>query len=247
MEKEYQEVSYSYEHGDMSLPHLKDLVSETEDPEKGRILSYLKLHRIAVCPGIIRDEINPAETIGTGELYADGTYCWDDAFTNYVDRYNIPVPEKFREHILQNHTDRKERHALFSLVDSIEIRNNPYLGFIYDIRIHKNGVVRYRNSSDCKDGAVTYIKPSDAEYIIDPVTEELFCYDSDQHGNPINDGYHWKAIFYINDEVIHETEGWPGEDEWRYGMVRDILKFAERYIPMNLGSEYMNHYRSEDE
>jgi hypothetical protein len=59
------QVRYSFEHGDETLPHLKDLVSEVEDPEK------------------------------------TGIYFWNDAFINYVDRYNIPVPEEFRNHILK--------------------------------------------------------------------------------------------------------------------------------------------------
>ena len=52
------------EYGDETLSHLKDLVLEVEDPEKSRILSYLRLHCILACPGIIHDEIDPDKIIG---------------------------------------------------------------------------------------------------------------------------------------------------------------------------------------
>lgn len=159
MKREHKQVLYSFEHGDETLPQLKDLVSDNKDPEKSRILSYLRLHCILACPGIIHDEIDPGKIIGCGNIFSDGTYFWNDAFTNYVDRYNIPVPEEFRNHILQNFTDRAKKHMQLRLIDSIEIRNNPYLGYRYNVRIYKNGVVKYENIEECKDGAVMYIKP----------------------------------------------------------------------------------------
>ena len=44
MKREIRQVNYSYKHGDESLPHLKDLVSETPDSEKSKIVAYLKTH-----------------------------------------------------------------------------------------------------------------------------------------------------------------------------------------------------------
>ncbi len=75
---------------------------------------------------------------------------------------------------------------------------------------------------------------------------KLFCYDADGHGQPIIDGYHWKIIFYVKDEVVNEIDGWPGEDPWRYGEIKGIVEFAERYIPKELGSKYMNYYHMEE-
>ena len=247
MLRENKSVKYSYETGDESLPHLKDMVSDEEDPEKSKIVAYLQTHCIVACPGIIHDEINPDRVIGYGNLFSDGTYFWDDVFCNYVKQYNIPVPDEFRQHILKNYNARMKRHTLLWLVDSVEIHNNPYLGYRYNVRIYKNGVIRYENIEDCKDGAMLYIKPEDAEYIIDPITTELFCYDADAHGLSIIDGYHWKIIFYKKDEVVDEVEGWPGEDPWRYGEIKGIVEFAERYIPKDLGSKYMNYYQGMEE
>ena len=247
MKHEHIQVKYLYEHGDESLPHLKDLVSDVPDPMKSKIMGYLRTHCILACPGIIKDEINPDKTIGCGNLYSDGTYFWNDAFFNYVDRYNIPVPEAFREHILNNYNQRMKRHTLLRLVDRVEIHNNPYLGYQYDVSIEKSGVIRYQNNTDCKDGAVLLIKADDAEYIIDPIMTELFCYDTDDHGRAIIDGYHWEIMFYRKEELIDKVEGWPNEDTWRYGRFKSIIEFAERYIPKDLGSGQMNYYKNLEE
>ncbi|MCI9271616.1 MAG: hypothetical protein HFH11_10810 [Dorea sp.] len=240
-------VNYSYEHGDETLPHLKDLVSDIPDPMKEKILEYLRTHCILACSGMIKDEINPDKTIGYGNLYSDGTYFWNDVFCNYVDRYNIPAPETFRNHILENYNQRMKRHTTLRLIDRVEIHNNPYLGYEYNVSIEKSGLIRYQNNTDCKDGAVLRIKAEDAQFIINPIMTELFCYDADEHGMATIDGYHWKLKFYRKGELIDEIEGWPSEDKWRYGRLKEILEFAERYIPKDLGSEQMNFYKDIEE
>ena len=93
------------------------------------------------------------------------------------------------------------------------------------------------------DGAVLLIKADDAEYIIDPIMTELFCYDTDEHGAVIIDGYHWEILFYRKDELIDRIEGWPNEDMWRYRRFKEIVEFAERYIPKDLGSSQMTFYK----
>lgn len=246
MKREIRQVNYSYEHGDESLPHLKDLVSETPDPEKSKIVAYLKTHCVLAQPGVKFDEITPGKVIGYGNIFSDGVYYWNDVFTNYVNRYNIPVPQEFRQHILDNFNYRMKRHALLRLVDCVEIRNNPYLGYQYEVSVSKKGIIKYRNNTDCKDGALLMIKADDAAYIIDPIMTELFCYDADEHGRTIIDGYHWELIFYRKDQIIDRIEGWPGEDKWRYGRFRSIVEFAERFIPKDLGSKNMNYYSQDD-
>lgn len=168
---------------------------------------------------------------------------WNDAFFNYVDRYNIPVPAGFRNHILNNFEKRMSRHTLLRGVERVIINNNPYLGYRYLVNIEKSGVIRYKNNTDCKDGCVLRINSDDAEYIIDPIMTELFCYDTDDHGAAIIDGYHWEILFYKNDELIDRIEGWPNEDIWMYLQFKEIVEFAERYIPKDLGSRQMNFYK----
>lgn len=244
MKREAKQVAYSFEHGDASLPRLKELVSNTPDPEKDKIMAYLRTHCYLTCPGVLYDEIAPEQVIGSGNVFRDGTYIWNDAFVNYVNEYNIPVPEAFRNHILSNYTARMKRHTLLRLIDCVEIQNNPYQGYWFKIHIHKNGVIHYQNSTDCMDGALLYIRPEDAQYIIDPIMTELFCYDADNHGTQMIDGYHWKLRFYKNSELYDEIEGWPNEDPWRYQEIKRIIAFAEHYIPKDIGSGMMNYYES---
>ncbi len=113
------------------------------------------------------------------------------------------------------------------------------MGNEYEVSIEKSGVVRYRNNIDCQDGALLYIKPDNAKYIIDPIMSELFCYDSDDHGGPCIDGHYWKLSFYLKDELVDEIEGWTNEDPWRYAQIYKIIKFTERYIPKDMGAQYM--------
>ena len=41
----------------------------------------------------------------------------------------------------------------------------------------------------------------------------MFCYDSDNHGKALIDGYHWKLTFMQNERIIDIIEGINGEDK----------------------------------
>lgn len=239
------QVAFSYEHGNVKLPRIKQLVSESPDPKKQMILSYLRTNCLAACPGIFYDEITPGNIIGSGNLFSDGIYLWDDCFTNYVNLYNIPVPREFREHILENYYHRMKRHSLFKTIDCVEISNNPYRGYQYDVIINRNGSISYRNNTVNKTGLKIEIDKENAYYIINPIMTELFCYDKEEHGQPIVDGYHWKISFYSKGSLIEEKEGWSGEDALRFQKILDIILFAERFIPYDLGSNYLKRNRVE--
>lgn len=238
-ERVYRQVLYSYEYGDKSLPHIKNMVSDKPDSQKSKIIAYLKTHCIMSSPGMIKDIIDPKEIIGFGNIYSDGTYCWDDVFCNYVDKYNIPVPDEFRNHILSNYSSRMKKHIQLKAVDCIEIFNKPCLNFIFNCRICKDGTIVYRNSADCKNEITLHIKSDDARYIIDPILTELFCYDSGKHGEETVDGYHWEITFYNNSSVADEIEGWSNEDEWRHNEIKKVLEFCERLIQRDFGLRYM--------
>lgn len=172
-------------------------------------------------------------------MYSDGTYLWDDVFINYIDKYNIPVPSGFREHILANHSKRLKRHLLLKTVDCVEVHNNPYLGYTYSARINRTGIVEYKNNEECADGAMLIINADDARYIIDRIMTELFCYDSDEHGHFVIDGHHWSIRFLKKNEEVDMIEGWTDEDPWRYHEAKSIFEFIERFIPHKLGTKYM--------
>ena len=237
--RNFKPVLYSYEHGDENLPRLKDLVSDIPDPQKDIIIDYLKTNCVMVSPGRVEDEIEPGNRIGSGNTFSDGVYYWNDVFANYVEKYNIPVPNDFRKHILANYADRRKTHALLRLVDRVEIKNNPYLGYVYHIIIHKNGLIEYWNNLDRKEKVFTKINFEDTEYMIDPILTELFCYDTNVKGSAVIDGYHWEINFFKKIKHIKTVEGWPDEDAWRYDEIKRVLKFVERYVPYDLGTEYM--------
>lgn len=238
-------VAYSQEYGDPTLPKLADMVSDTPDPHKDIILDYLSEHCIAGCPGIVYDVINPDRVIGSGHLYSDDKYFWTDYFTNYVRKYNIPVPAEFRTHILENYTSRKLRHAKHRLLKSIRITNNPYLGYRYTIYINQNGSVQYSNNLEGTQETAFMIDQKDADYIIHPITESFFCYDKSPNGKPIVDGYHWEIEFYNAKGLADKIEGWPGEPKWRYEAFRKLLAFVERETGKDLGSGYMIEFEKQ--
>lgn len=74
MKRDNKEVAYAFEYGDETLPHIQDLISEKPDPEKEKILAYLKTHCIIACAGIFSDEIDSEKVIGCGNVFSDGTY-----------------------------------------------------------------------------------------------------------------------------------------------------------------------------
>ncbi len=233
-------INYAYEYGDHSLPHLKDLISDIPDPEKNKIIKYLKTNCILASSGIIRDVLDSDKTIGAGNVYSDGKYCWNDALIGYVNKYNIMIPEEFRCHILQNYTKRMKCHVLLKMINLIEINNNPCLEHSYSIKIYKKGNYEYLNNTDCIQTVIGKISKENAQYIIDPIMTDLFCYDTDNHGSYVKNGYHWQIRFFKNDELIYETDGWNNEDEWRYIEFRKILNFIERYIPQKLSTDYID-------
>ena len=83
------------------------------------------------------------------------------------------------------------------------------------------------------------INRDDAELIIDPIMADLFCYDYDECGSPVIDGYHWKIVFFRDEKVIDQKEGWDGEDNLRYERFKRIIRFVEDRISKKLGLNYM--------
>ncbi len=59
----------------------------------------------------------------------------------------------------------------------------------------ETGLIEYRDLFQSKDDILFRINKETAGHIINPVTSELFCYDSDNHGKALIDGYRWKMTF----------------------------------------------------
>lgn len=235
------EVVYSKEYGDPTLPKLADMVSNTPDPHKDIILDYLREHCIAGCPGIVYDVVKPDDVIGHGHLYSDDKYFWDDCFTNYVRKYNIPVPSNFRTHILENYTSRKIRHAKHRLLKKIVLIHEPSADQRYSIAIDVHGNVHYENSSDHPNMQSFSIDSRDADYIVHPITESLFCYDIPPVVPMPDNGYRWSIDFYNAKGHVCKIEGWPGEPQERYASIRRLFEFIERETGKDLGTIFTNN------
>ncbi len=151
----------------------------------------------------------------------------------------IPIPEEFKEYILKHHKERKKRHLLSKCTDHVKIKNEPRFDHRFEAQIFRNGNVIYKNNLIYPGFMCISIPRDDAAFIINPIMEQLFCYDEENHGSPMIDAYHWEIEFYTKKGLSHKTEGWPGENAWRKQEFAMILKFAERYIAQSLGSEFL--------
>jgi PAS domain-containing protein len=239
MERSHIDVRFAYEYGDKSLPKIKELVCEKPDSQKKIIPEYLREHCVICWPGTERDIINPDEIIGYGNIYSDGLYYRTDVFINYVDKYNVPVPAEFRKRIMSNYESRRKRHMLLRMVNRLEIYNEAAYDKRYRVCIHRNGLIEYRDLFQSNDDILFRINKETAGHIINPAASELFCYDSDNHGKALIDGYHWKLTFMQNERIIDIIEGTNGEDNRRYNQIKSVIEFAKRFIPYDLGSAYM--------
>ncbi|MCR5566495.1 MAG: hypothetical protein K6F61_06555 [Clostridiales bacterium] len=246
MERTRLPVEFCREYSEGDLPSIYELVSDTPDDRKELILDYLSTNPAVFCPGIVYDLFDPAAVIGDGSIYRDDKYYWPDYLAAYVEKYNIRLPEEFRNHILKNNQARKESHLLLQKIDRILIQNNPYLGYHYKVSVSVNGLVEYENNTVNEGKAVLLISPSDAAWLINPIMTDLFCYDDGcDNARAMIDGYYWSIEFYISDELKKQVSGWPSENQWRLDEFSRIIHFAERIIPKDLGGKYMHDEASE--
>ena len=128
---------------------------------------------------------------------------------------------------------------LLRMVNRLEIYNEAAYDKRYRVCIHRNGLIEYRDLFQSNDDILFRIKKETAGHIINPAASELFCYDSDNHGKALIDGYHWKLTFMQNERIIDIIKGTNGEDNRRYNQIKSVIEFAKRFIPYDLGSAYM--------
>jgi len=204
------------------------------------ILDYLGMHCIAACPGIHYDIIDPKKSVGSRSFYADDKYYWTDCFANYVRKYNIPVPADFRAHILASYKARKIRHARHRLLKKIILTHEPNAERRYSIAIDVQGNVHYENSSNHPKVQLFSIDSKEADYIVHPITESLFCYDTPPTVPKLDNGYRWSVDFYNAKGHACKIEGWPGEPKERYASIRRLFEFIEQQTGTDLGTDYMN-------
>lgn len=235
--KRLKDVKFCKEYGDESLPSIKELTSNTPDPAKDIILSYLRTNLILASPGIIKDLFNPSETIGSGDIFSDGKYTWTDYFSSYVEKYNIAIPEEFRNHILKNHKTRSRKHLELNLVNKIIIYFS-YFRQMYKCEIFKSGQIKHTsNINTLFETYETFITPEESEWIIRKIMCPLYCYDSNfKRNDNILDGYSWFIEFYHDEKLLHTSSGNSRDPKWRKQEYKSIVEYLERTTQLNLGS-----------
>lgn len=134
----------------------------------------------------------------------------------------------------------KEDCRITDSVNRIVLRSNPYLGYSFEIDLHKNGKVFYKNNMDCYDGAFLLIRSDAAEYLISLAEAELSpCVGDDDCGYICIDGYHWEISFYNEEVRSSHIEGRNGERASRHDHIKRVVQAIEGIIPVNLGYHYM--------
>ncbi len=238
--KRLKDVNFCKEYGDESLPSIKELISDTPDPEKDTILSYLRTNLILASPGIVKDLFNPNETIGSGNIFSDGVYAWTDYLASYVEKYNITLTKEFRNHILKNHKIRMRKHLELNLVNKIIIKFH-YFNKMYECEILKSGQIKHiSNFNILFETCKTSIGSQEAEWIIRQIMCPLYCYDNGvKHNNYVLDGYSWLVEFYRDEKLMHTSSGKSCDPKWRKEAYKSIIEYIERITLLNLGSEFI--------
>lgn len=68
--------------------------------KKTKVLEYLKKGKsIAACPGDFRDPITD-KSLGVNEILTDGEYEWKESLYYIVDKYDVELPQKFLDKVI---------------------------------------------------------------------------------------------------------------------------------------------------
>lgn len=87
--------------GDKSFASIKKLISDTEVPEKSRILRYLKSFKPDCAAGMtLVDEITGADVDSGVNGFEDGVYYWDTRHIYHFEKYNLKLNDDFVEYVL---------------------------------------------------------------------------------------------------------------------------------------------------
>jgi hypothetical protein len=95
-------VELGYEHH-ANPPSIVAARGKRVHGHKPEVLAYLRTARpISVSPGINQDYFDPTKTVRGETLRTDGVYLWPDYLADYVDRYDVALPEAFEKHMADN-------------------------------------------------------------------------------------------------------------------------------------------------
>lgn len=82
-------------------PSIKENISKIEMVNKKQILKYLKEGKKTMAAPSIRRDIFTGNIIrGEYVVMDDGEFAWTSEVTYYVEKYNLILPDKFINHVL---------------------------------------------------------------------------------------------------------------------------------------------------
>ena len=86
---------------DMSdAPSLVEARGKRPPAHKDDVLAYLrKAPTVIFSPGVNRDFFNPSQIISGDTMRTDGVFTWPDYLSDYVELYDVELPEAFERHM----------------------------------------------------------------------------------------------------------------------------------------------------
>lgn len=178
---------------------------------------------------------------------------WNEECEAAYNGFKKPVEEKTAKGIIVNCGDdiseyecqkvklnknRRNRMLAFNLIRKICVDVYPLSDMHYHIEVSENGDIKYSLPED--ESVKAY---NDKSLSFDSSIKEkvraLFLYDTEYRGNPTHSGFYWKLSFYNNKGLYYETEGWPGEEQWRRDTFSELLREMERILNRNFGYQYL--------
>lgn len=87
--------------GDKNYASVKEMISNTEVPEKNKILQYLKSFKSDCAAGMtLVDEITGSDVDSGVNAYEDGIYYWDTRHIYHFENYNLKLNDDFVDYVL---------------------------------------------------------------------------------------------------------------------------------------------------
>ena len=98
-----QYVGHFRETGYEDMPDAPSLVEARGNRppvRKDEVLAYLrKAPAVTYSPGINPDFFDPSGWVRSDTMRTDGVYTWPDYLADYVERYDVALPEAFERHM----------------------------------------------------------------------------------------------------------------------------------------------------
>lgn len=89
-----------YELGYEDAPMLSRVRGTRSDAHLVEVVAYLRAGRqLVMSPGLVKDPLDPTKLAGKRSIRTDGVYAWPDALAYFVERYRIPLPVAFEQHM----------------------------------------------------------------------------------------------------------------------------------------------------